>query len=47
MKTDMGGDNADITPQEAAGRILTILQDGFVHGMNGKFINTDLSEHPL
>jgi NAD(P)-dependent dehydrogenase (short-subunit alcohol dehydrogenase family) len=46
MKTDMGGTNADITPEQVAERILKMLQDGFIQTANGKFINTDRSEHP-
>jgi NAD(P)-dependent dehydrogenase (short-subunit alcohol dehydrogenase family) len=46
MKTDMGGSNADITPEQVAERILMMLEDGFIPSANGKFINTDRSEHP-
>jgi NAD(P)-dependent dehydrogenase (short-subunit alcohol dehydrogenase family) len=46
MKTDMGGSNADITPEQVAERILLMLEDGFIQSANGKFINTDRSEHP-
>lgn len=46
MKTDMGGSNADITPEEVSQRILKMVEDGFVQSANGKFINTDRSEHP-
>ena len=45
MKTDMGGQNADITSDEVAGRILTMIDDGFIKECNGKFLNTDRTEH--
>lgn len=46
MKTDMGGSNADITPEEVSQRVLKMVEDGFVQSANGKSINTDRSEHP-
>ena len=47
MKTDMGGgDRADISPQEVSQRILSMIEDGFLATQNGKFLNTDRTEHP-
>lgn len=51
MKTDMGGSNADITSDEVADRILSMIDDDsgngcFIRSCNGKFINTDRTEHP-
>jgi NAD(P)-dependent dehydrogenase (short-subunit alcohol dehydrogenase family) len=45
MKTDMGGSNADITPEEVSQRILNMIEDGFFLQNNGKFLNTDRTEH--
>lgn len=45
MKTDMGGSNADITSDEVASRILSMIDDGFIRECNGKFLNTDRTEH--
>lgn len=45
MKTDMGGSNADITSDKVASRILTMIEDGFIRNCNGKFLNTDRTEH--
>lgn len=45
MKTDMGGSNADITSDEVAQRILAMIDDGFIRECNGKFMNTDRTEH--
>ncbi|KAL7575288.1 hypothetical protein ACA910_001813 [Epithemia clementina (nom. ined.)] len=45
MKTDMGGSSADISPEEVAKRIYGMFTDGFFHQSNGKFLNTDRSEH--
>lgn len=45
MKTDMGGSNADITPEEVSRRILEMIEDGFFQQNNGKFLNTDRTEH--
>lgn len=46
MQTDMGGQNAKTTPQEVARAILSLYQDGKLHGENGSFLNTDGSLHP-
>lgn len=45
MKTDMGGKNANMTPEEVSERILGMIDDGFFAKNNGKFLNTDRSEH--
>lgn len=45
-QTDMGGSNADITPEEVSERIFAMAHDGFFHDNNGKFLNTDRTEHP-
>ncbi|KAG7351946.1 short-chain dehydrogenase/reductase SDR [Nitzschia inconspicua] len=45
MKTDMGGSNAHITPEQVAERILKMVEDGFIQSANGMFINTDRTEH--
>lgn len=46
VKTDMGGSNADVTPEQVANAILTMAQEDFFRQNNGKFLNTDRSEHP-
>ena len=47
MKIDMGGVNALLTPGEVVAEcILSMIEDGFVHESNGKFLNTDRTEHP-
>jgi NAD(P)-dependent dehydrogenase (short-subunit alcohol dehydrogenase family) len=47
MQTDMGGgDRADISPDEVAKRIFGMIEDGFLQQQNGRFINTDRTEHP-
>lgn len=45
MKTDMGGENADISSDQVAERILRMIEDGFIRNCNGKFLNTDRTEH--
>jgi len=46
MKTDMGGgDRADISPEDVASRLLAMIKDGFVRTQNGKFLNSDRTEH--
>jgi NAD(P)-dependent dehydrogenase (short-subunit alcohol dehydrogenase family) len=54
MKTDMGGPNADTTPVDVAARIFSMIDDvdsdddsgvAFIKQCNGKFINTDRTEH--
>jgi hypothetical protein len=45
MQTDMGGSNASISPEEVASRILCMVEDGFFRSNNGKFLNTDRTEH--
>lgn len=47
LKTDMGGPNAEETPEEAAQAIRRMAEDvTFLKASNGKFLNTDRSEHP-
>jgi NAD(P)-dependent dehydrogenase (short-subunit alcohol dehydrogenase family) len=46
MKTDMGGSNAETLPEDVANRILQMVEDGFILSNNGKFLNTDRTEHP-
>ena len=46
VQTDMGGSRADITPEEVSERIYGMMTDGFFHSNNGKFLNTDRTEHP-
>ena len=41
----MGGSNADITPEEVSKRIYDMFVEGFFHQNNGKFLNTDRTEH--
>ena len=45
MKTDMGGPRAALTPEEVSTRILGMIDDGFFAENNGKFLNTDRTEH--
>lgn len=45
MKTDMGGSNAETTPEEVAARIYDMVSDGFLATQNGNFVNTDRSIH--
>ena len=42
----MGGSRADITPEEVSERIYGMMTDVFSHSNNGKFLNTDRTEHP-
>lgn len=45
MQTDMGGKNADITPEEVSTRVLAMIDDGYFKSKNGCFLNTDRTEH--
>ena len=46
MKTDMGGDNAEQTPEQVAKSIYDmVLDEGYLLGKNGKFLNVDRTEH--
>eukprot|EP00540_Astrosyne_radiata_P008417 CAMPEP_0116852350 /NCGR_PEP_ID=MMETSP0418-20121206/17243_1 /TAXON_ID=1158023 /ORGANISM="Astrosyne radiata, Strain 13vi08-1A" /LENGTH=242 /DNA_ID=CAMNT_0004484501 /DNA_START=37 /DNA_END=765 /DNA_ORIENTATION=- len=45
MRTDMGGPKAETTPEQVAERILNMIQDGFLAEHNGRFLNTDRTEH--
>jgi NAD(P)-dependent dehydrogenase (short-subunit alcohol dehydrogenase family) len=46
MKTDMGGANAQTTPEGVAQAVLAMMQDGFLARSNGKFLNADRTLHP-
>ena len=46
MATSMGGENASSTPEDVARRILSLYTRGALHQNNGRFLNSDGSEHP-
>jgi NAD(P)-dependent dehydrogenase (short-subunit alcohol dehydrogenase family) len=46
MRTDMGGSNADKSPEQVAKAVTAMTADGFISKNNGKFLNTDRTEHP-
>ena len=46
MATDMGGANAEQTPEQVAKAIYDmVMDDGYLLGQNGKFLNVDRTEH--
>lgn len=46
MTTDMGGPHAEQTPQQVATAIYEmVMEDGYLLGQNGKFLNIDRTEH--
>lgn len=45
MSTDMGGSNADKSPEETANDILNLYVAGTLQNANGCFLNADGSEH--
>lgn len=45
MCTDMGGARADTAPEDVAGRILAMYEDGTLAGANGRFLNADGTGH--
>jgi NAD(P)-dependent dehydrogenase (short-subunit alcohol dehydrogenase family) len=46
MATDMGGPNAERTPDQVAKAILDMVcEEGYLRSQNGKFLNIDRTEH--
>jgi NAD(P)-dependent dehydrogenase (short-subunit alcohol dehydrogenase family) len=45
VQTDMGGESADLTPQESAQAVINLI-DGLTPEMNGGFYRQDGTEHP-
>jgi len=45
VRTDMGGPNATFTPEDAVGRVRTVI-DGLTRKDSGRFINNDGSDYP-
>jgi NAD(P)-dependent dehydrogenase (short-subunit alcohol dehydrogenase family) len=45
VRTDMGGPNATFSPQEAIGRVRTVI-GGLTPADNGRFINSDGNDYP-
>lgn len=45
MKTDMGGEKANKTPEDVGELILKMYMDNIFHNSNGKFLNTDGTQH--
>ncbi|MDP5362002.1 MAG: SDR family NAD(P)-dependent oxidoreductase [Paracoccaceae bacterium] len=46
MRTDMGGDNAERSPDEVAKAVVDMWTDGTLMSKNGQFLNIDGTEHP-
>ena len=45
MRTDMGGQNAETTPEDVAEQVLVMWSDGALHRANGEFLNSDGTRH--
>lgn len=47
MATDMGGPNAEQTPDQVAKAVYDmVMEEGYLLSQNGKFLNVDRTEHP-
>lgn len=45
MRTDMGGDKAQVSPADVAQAVLDLYSEGALHQNNGEFLNFDGSRH--